>query len=222
VTSIGRPEAGRPGVNLELPTISRQHARIVREGQGAATTYFLENQRGRAGVRLYELLLRPGDPRHVLCHGYSFQIPGGLESPAEPHFQLTFCMDAQRTSCLAIMFGQRPTVSIFGQIVRFTPQEYALLAYLYAHGGQLCPFPEIIAHIWATKSRDPEQIRAYLAQLNGDRDALSYKREALDILVAKVRGKIRRASGGVTLIETVRGAGFCLRAARVSGCSKDF
>ena len=48
VTHLGRPEAGENGVNLELKTISRKHARIVREGTGTQTSYWLENVRGRA------------------------------------------------------------------------------------------------------------------------------------------------------------------------------
>jgi len=220
MTYLGRPEVGEPGVNLELKTVSRKHARIVRAGAGETTTYFLENVRGRAGIRLYELILHPGE-RHMLGHSYIFQIPGVPAAPTDPSFLITFCIDAQQTSCLSIMFGQRPTVSIFGQMVNFTPQEYTLLAYLYMHRDQLCLYHDIVAYIWVPKPRTPERIRTYLEQLYTDFDAFSYKREALDILVWKVRSKIRRASGGVTLIETVRGEGLCLRTSYVSGCSKD-
>jgi DNA-binding winged helix-turn-helix (wHTH) protein len=220
VTYIGRPEAGEPGVSLDLTTISRKHARIVRERTGAEATYFLENVRGRAGIRLYELILNPGE-RHFLGHGYVFQIPGVLATPTEPFVLITFCMDTQRTSCLSIMFGQRPNVSIFGQLVRFTPQQYRFLEYLYQHRDQICLYYDIIANIWVSRPRTLERIQAYRDQLYAAPDAFSCQREALDILMSKVRAKIRQASGGVTLIETVRGEGLCLRTAYISGCSKD-
>lgn len=220
VTYLGRPEAGEPGVNLELTTISRKHARIVREGAGEAITYCLENERGRAGIRLYELILHPGE-RHTLGHGYIFQIPGVLAAPTDPYVLISFCMNAQQTNCLAIMFGQPPTISIFGQIVRFTPKEYRLLAYLYKHREQLCRYYEIIANVWVDKPRTPERIRTYLEQLYADDDAFSPKRVALDILVSKVRSKIKQASGGISLIETVWGEGLCLRTSHVSGFGKD-
>ena len=165
---------------------------------------------GPAGIRLYEKILRPGE-RHVLRHGYVFHIPGVLATPTDPYFIITFCMGAKRTSCLSIMFGQPPYISIFGQLVDFPPQEYALLEYLYMHKDQLCPYHDIIAYVWTDKPRTPEKIQAYLEQLYSNHDLFSIKKEALDILVAKVRKKIRRASGGVTLIETIRGGGPCLQ-----------
>lgn len=220
VTYLGRPEADEPGVNLEFPWVARKHARIFREGTGQDTTYFLENWRGREGIRLYEKILRPGD-RHVLCHGYIFHIPGVLSTPTDPHFSITFCMGSDRTSCLSIMFGQPPYISIFGQLVDFSPQEYAFLEYLYMHKDQICPYSAIIAYIWTHKPRTPERMRTYLDQLDAEPGAFSYKREALDILMYKVRKKIRKASGGVSLIETVRDEGLCLRPSHVSGCSKD-
>jgi FHA domain len=209
-TRLGRPEANESGVNLEYLWVARKHARIFRTGTAEETTYFLENWRGRAGTRLYELILQPGE-RHVLRHGYIFCIPGVLATPTDLYFEITFYMGAERTRGLSIIVGQPPTVSIFGQIVGFTRQEYALLAYLYAHKGELCPYAEIIAAIWTPKPRTPESIRTYLDQLHADRDLFSIKKEALDVLLVKVRGKIREASGGVTLIETVRGEGLCLR-----------
>jgi hypothetical protein len=71
VTCLGRPEAGEPGVNLEYLWVARKHARIFREGNSEEITYFLENWRGREGIRLYEAILQPGE-RHALRHGYIF------------------------------------------------------------------------------------------------------------------------------------------------------
>ena len=210
VTHVGRPEAGEPGVNLEYLWVSRKHARIFCEGIGEDTTYFLENWNGPAGIRLYEKILQPGE-RHVLRHGYIFHIPGVLATPTSPYFVITFCMGAKWTSCLSIMFGQPPYISVFGQLVDFSPQEYALLEYLYRRKDQLCLYHDIIAYIWTDKPRTSEKIQAYLEHLKNNDDLFSIKKEALDILVAKVRKKIRNASGGVTLIETIRGGGPCLR-----------
>jgi DNA-binding winged helix-turn-helix (wHTH) protein len=210
VTQVGRPEAGEPGVNLEYLWVSRKHARIFREGTGEETTYFLENWNGPAGVRLYEKIMRPGE-RHVLHHGYVFHIPGVLATPTDPYFIITFCMGAKRTSCLSIMFGQPPYISIFGQLVDFPLQEYVLLEYLYMHKDQICLYHDIIAYVWTDKPRPSEKIQEYLERLYADNVEFSNRRKALDTLVAKMRKKIRQASGGVMLIETVHGEGFCLR-----------
>jgi hypothetical protein len=63
-TRLGRPEAGEPGVNLEYLWVGRKHARIFREGTGEEIAYYLENWRGREGIRLYEAVLQPGE-RHA-------------------------------------------------------------------------------------------------------------------------------------------------------------
>lgn len=219
-TRIGRLEEGEPGVQLEGYSISRKHACVRRQVSGGAVAYVLTNLRGRSGVRLYEHLLLPGD-QHILHHGYTFQIPGVLATQDEPHYLIQFRVDDQQTSLLGFELCEPPNLRIFGQIIRFTPQEYALLAFLYRNKGQLCPYAEVIAAIWAPRPHPAEQAQAYLAQLYAHPDLLSVKREALDILLAKVRGKIKAASAGVALIETVRGVGLCLRIASFSGCGRD-
>jgi hypothetical protein len=206
---IGRPEQGEPGVDLKCSNVSRQHACIVCEKADEEATYFVKNVRGQEGIRLYEKMLLPGE-RHILRHGYVFHIPGMQATSADPYFSITFCMDAV-TMSLSIKFGQPPHISIFGRIVRFTRQEYMLLEYLYAHKNEICPYREIIAYIWTDQPRTPERIQVYLEQLQRDRDEYSYKKEALDILLTKVRRKISDASGGVALIETIHGEGLCLR-----------
>jgi len=119
---------------------------------------------------------------------------------------------AEQTMRLSIKLGQPPNISIFGQLVVFSRQEYALLAYLCVHKDELCPYQAIIAQLWAPKPRTPERIYAYLERLYTDPDEFSIKKEDyLDPLIHKVRRKINEASGGVTLIETVRGEGLCLR-----------
>ena len=209
-TPIGRPEEGEPGVNLYYANISRKHACVVCEASDAGTTYFLENRRGQAGIRLYEKMLLPGE-RHALRHGYMFHIPGMPASAVEPYFSITFCLDGA-TARLSIELSQPPYISIFGRLIRFTPQEYTLLEYLYTHKNEICLYHDIIAHIWAPQPRTSERIQASLEKLYADPDDYSYKKEALDILVAKVRRKIRDASGGISFIETIHGRGLCLRA----------
>lgn len=216
---LGRPEAGEPGVNLEYPRISRRHACVERQELEGTTVYILRNVAGRAGVRLYEHLLKPGDS-HLLKHSYTFQIPGVLETTDAPHFLITLCIE-NGTTCLAIKPDQPPNISIFGQIVEFTEQEYALLAYLYERRNTICPYIEIIAALWAPEPQTQEQIKAYLEKLQADRDEYSIRKESLDSLLSRVRDEIRNASGGVVLIETIRGKGLCLRTSCLSDLCKD-
>ena len=210
VTYLGRPEEGQPGVDLELRRISRQHGRIVRERSGDQPTYFLENTRGRAGIRLYEKLLQPGE-RHILGHGYIFHIPAVLTTLSDPSLTITFCLDSKQTTCLSIEFDQPPNVSIFGQLVEFSPQEYAVLEYLYIHKDQLCPYRDIIAYVWTDQLRTHKSIQTPLERLNANPYEYSERKEQLYIVLCEVRRRIREASGGVILIETIRGKGLCLR-----------
>lgn len=210
VTYLGRPEVGEAGVDLEYRWVARKQARIFRQEAAGALTYVLENWRDEEGIRLYERLLERGET-HVLHHGYTFRVPGILATLESPHFHLTFCANAMKTISLSIKTDGPPVVSIFGKTVDFTPQEYRLVQYLHARPEQLCPYHDIIAQIWAGRPHSPAVIQAYLNQLYANADLFSEKREALDILLAKVRGKISKASGGVTLIETVWGEGIRLR-----------
>lgn len=210
VTYLGRPEPGEPGVDLQLEWVSRKHARLFRECAGGETVYHLENWRGRSGIRVYERLLLQAGDSFALGHCYTFQIPGVRASEDDPYFSITLYFD-DRTKYLSIQPGQPPHFIIFGQAVRFTSQEYDLLAYLFEHRNQICPYAEVIAALWAREPRGPEQIREYLERLYNDPDELSLRREALDALVSKVRRKLRGGGDGPTLIETIRGGGPCLR-----------
>jgi hypothetical protein len=64
VTCLGRPGPAARGldfIDLELPSVSRKHARIVR----GDTVYRLENWQGRLGIGIYErrLYIYAGFPR---------------------------------------------------------------------------------------------------------------------------------------------------------------
>src|SRR5438045_3902543 len=76
VTCLGRltsqqvepPDAGH--LRLDLPTVSRRHARILCiDGE-----YELQNWHGRYGIGLYEQELQPGES-YRLVHGDVFRIP---------------------------------------------------------------------------------------------------------------------------------------------------
>lgn len=112
---------------------------------------------------------------------------------------------------LSIKFGQPPHISIFGQLVDFKPQEYALLEYLYAHKNEVCPYHEIIAYVWTDQPRTLERVQAYREKLSANDDEFSIRREHLYAVRSRVCRKISDASGGVTLIETIPGKGLCLR-----------
>ncbi|MBX0327653.1 winged helix-turn-helix domain-containing protein [Oscillochloris sp. ZM17-4] len=217
--SIGRLEESEAGVNLDLPQVSRKHAAVVVPKPGEGTSYTLKNVRGRTGIRLYEKLLLLGD-QCALQSGYGFQIPGVLTDPADPYFSILFYLD-NATTCLEIERCAPPHFRIFGQLVSFRPQEYALLEYLYSKKNQICPYADILATIWAPDPRTPELVQAYLAKLRSDPDEYSIRRESLNSILSRIRREISEASGGLALIETIRGEGLCLRTSCISGFCKD-
>lgn len=205
---LGRLEAGEPGVDLDDPWISRRHGCIDLQPGATGMRYRLRCLRGRTGIRLYEKLLQPDDS-HEIHHGYTFQIPGMLKAPADHCFMITLYI-SDATLCLAIMPSQPPHFIIFGQPVECTPQEYALLDYLYAHKHEICTYYALIAAIWMPRPHTPERMAEYLRCLHADPDEFSVKYEWLTSLLSRVRTKLREASGGVTFIETIRGKGLRL------------
>jgi DNA-binding winged helix-turn-helix (wHTH) protein len=202
-TYLGRPEKEELSpsfINLAYPWISRKQARIFQCG----AEYVLENCSKRNDIRLYEIILRTGESR-MLKHGYQFRVPDS----ADPQFLITFCL-GQETMQLALRVDQRAhKVRVFGKDVHLTPHEYYLVKYLYDHAEDLCYFDDIIAYIWA-ESKTDDAIQPYLTKLQSDRHEFDERREALDVLLAKVRQKFREASGGMSFIETVRSEGLRL------------
>lgn len=193
VTTLGRPEAGTPGVDLLCQGISRQHACVRRTGTGAAASYTVANLAGKGGIRIYTTILQPNQ-HHLLLHGYTFHIPAVLAAPTHQRYGITFCQHAQKTACLSIQIHQPPYISIFGHLLRFRPLEFTLLTYLYQHKNEFCPYDAIFAALW------PHDLGRF-----------STEKELLPSHVSRVRRKIRAASGGVDLIETIHGEGLCLR-----------
>ena len=186
-TLLGRPEpeeAGPAAIDLQLDWVSRQHARIFQEGEG----YVLENWRGTNGIGLYERTLRPGE-RHPLRHGDRFRIP----DLSEPHARILFLIDDRKTLLLPLHIDRaRQRVRVFGHELPCRGIEYRLLAYLYAREGELCPYEELLAHLWP------------------DWEKVDGRRAELDVYLARLRARLREASGGFTFLQTIRGQGLRL------------
>jgi hypothetical protein len=180
-TRLGRPERIESDPNyidLNLDTISREHAAIMREGNA----YVLSNLHGRNGIRVYDRVLAIGD-EYSLRHGDVFWIP----DDADDHLKLLFLIDdVTQVLALDIEHGAR-RVKIFGDSVKFTPMEYRLLEYLDRRRGIVCDYDALVAVLW---SEDPTSRRA-----------------DLHTLLSRVRAKIKARTEGFTFIETVTGHG---------------
>lgn len=179
---LGRPssqEAGPDFVDLNLLSVSRHHARIVRQG----TDYVLENWEGAYGIGIYEQRLEPGDV-HTLRHSDVFRIP----DLASRHYKCLFLIQDGTQKLPLLIEEQTRDVYVFGDIVRFTPLEYRLLDYLYRHKGMICSYDALAADLWPDLRRDD-------------------RKKDLEVLLVKVRRKIRTASGGFSFMQTVRGQG---------------
>ena len=182
VIYIGRPgeqEAGPTFIDLELPSVSRHHARISRQG----TTYILENWEGKYGIGVYERRLDPGDA-HTLRHSDVFRIP----DQASEHIKCLFLIHDGTQKLPLHIEEQTRDIYVFGDVVKFTPLEYRLVEYLYKRKGMTCDYGSIISYLWP------------------DGFGEDRKRD-LEVLLVKVRKKIRDASGGFSFMQTIRGHG---------------
>src|SRR5512145_1167182 len=112
---------GADVLQLNLPTISACHARIIRTDGG----YVLENWQGRHGIGIYERELWPGES-HPLSHCDIFRLPA-----LEEHVRLQFLEAEDQTQILPFSVErERGKVFVYGEQLRVTPMEYRLLAYL--------------------------------------------------------------------------------------------
>ena len=179
---LGRPsreEAGPTFIDLELPSVSRHHARIFRQ----ETTYILENWEGKYGIGVYERRLEPGDT-HILRHSDIFRIP---DLPSQ-HLKCLFLIRDGTQKLPLQVEEQTRDIYVFGDVVKFTPLEYKLVEYLYRHKGRTCDYEDITGYLWPDVRRED-------------------RKRDLEMLLVKVRKKIRDASGGFTFMQTVRGQG---------------
>src|SRR5687768_10723567 len=106
-TCFGRPDSAARGfdfIDLELPNISRKHARIVHDGTG----YNLENWQGRLGIGIYERRLDIGQSP-ALRHCDRFRIPDG----DGPHIRLIFLLTDQTRYLPFEVEAQRPNMRIY-------------------------------------------------------------------------------------------------------------
>ena len=97
---------------------------------------------------------------------------------------------------------EKRQVSVDNQLVRFTRQEFQVVALLWKAGGSVCTNEALRLELWPNDP--PESVRG------GDRQP------AIHDLVRRVRDKLRnQLPEGV--LETVRGAGYRLRTLRTGG-----
>lgn len=78
-----------------------------------------------------------------------------------------------------------------GQVIELLPREYRLLEYLMQHAGQIVTRTMLFEEVWHYRYDEPTNL--------------------IDVHVSKLRRKIEKA-GSVSLIQTVRGAGYVLAA----------
>lgn len=187
ITCLGRPETAEAEPNtidLKIDWASRKHARILRQG----AIYILENWRGSNGIGVYERCLRPGDT-HILRHGDQFRIP----DLSTAYVRILFLIDDKTTMRLPLQIDPRQhKVLVFGADVPLRGLEYRLLAYLYDHLGEVCAYDDLLAHLWP------------------DFHKVDGRRAELDVYLARVRARLREASGGFTFMQTLRGHGIRL------------
>ena len=184
VTCLGRPEADASAaetIDLRTDWASRKHARILRQG----ADYILENWQGRNGIGIYERCLQPGDT-HTLRHGDQFRIP----DLSAAYARILFLIDDKTTMRLPLQIDLRQhKVLVFGEVVPLRGLEYRLLAYLFAHAGDVCAYEDLLAHLW------PDYYK------------VDGRRAELDVYLARVRARVREASGGFSFMQTLRGHG---------------
>lgn len=185
VTYLGRsdPDETKPYIELDIRSVSREHARIIYTNQ----EYVLENVKGTHRIGLFEQELEFGQS-HTLRHGTIFQIP----NRSDAFFRIIFLLN-DKTQVLPLYIEDvPPRVIVFGDYISVTGLEFRLLKYLYHHRGMLCTYTDIINALW------PDDVYA------------GGRRSELDVLLSRIRSKIRSASGGFTFLQTIRTEGIRL------------
>ncbi|HMQ31898.1 MAG TPA: FHA domain-containing protein [Chloroflexaceae bacterium] len=174
-------------VVVRRQTVSRLHARIVREGprhvlhdSGSANGTFVNGQQ----------LTGP----HLLSNRDAI----GLGAAAE----LLRFVDPDPTVVPAsrLRLDERAQLFYLGaQPLELTPGQHRLLTHLYRHLGELCTRESCAEAIWG-RDYDP-----------------GLDAEALDRAVSNLRGALRRAGQGGELLQTRRGMGYVLLAQPAEG-----
>jgi len=168
--------------------VSREHSRVERQGRhimlvdlGSTNGTFLNGERVLAPVRL-----RDGDSVSVGDVILVFHDPEStLRSMETPFPELE----------LDVRAG---TVRVDRHLAELSPKEFALLAYLYEHRGQVCSKDDIGYAVW------PEYRQG----------VYDYQ---IENLVRRLRSRIEPNPNSPQLLVTVRGLGYKLIAPHSSG-----
>lgn len=213
VLRIGRDLPNQPGyLNLELPTISRNHALIVRTQQ----SYELRDWNSANGTGLFAQQIRNPTagltdviPACPLLHGDVLRFPDYDE---HPHYKCVFVYPHGTYTPPLLL--QRGAVFIHGTKSRIGGNAAELLSFLYAKNGKVCSYDDLIAHLW------PETWRLIVSMTfsKADRQQQWQARRAnIDVLATNIRNEIRRLTQrDVAWIRTMRGVGYQLVVEQVS------
>jgi hypothetical protein len=178
--SIGR--ASMCDIVINRQTISRLHARVVREGP----RYLLHDAGSANGTFVNGVQL---SGPHLLSHRDTLSLgaAGDLLRFIDP--------DPTVVPSARLRLDERTQIFYLGaQPLELTPGQQRLLTHLYRHLGELVTREACAEAIWG-RDYDPGM------------DA-----EALDRAVSNLRGALRRAGQGSDLLQTRRGMGYLLLA----------
>ncbi len=174
-------------VVVRRQTVSRLHARIVREGPrhvlhdaGSANGTFVNGQQ----------LAGP----HLLSNRDTIGLGAAVE--------LLRFIDPDPTVVPSSRLRLDERAQIFylgGRPLELTPGQHRLLTHLYRHTGELCAREACAEAIWG-RDYDP-----------------GLDAEALDRAVSNLRAALRRAGQGGELLQTRRGMGYVLLAQPAEG-----
>ncbi|NWF80981.1 MAG: FHA domain-containing protein [Chloroflexi bacterium] len=171
-----------PGCDIVVrrQTVSRLHARIVREGP----RYVLRDAGSANGTFVNgQSISGP----HLLADADAIGLgaAGGLLRFLDP--------DPTVVSSARLRFDERSQRFLLnGQQLDLPPGQFKLLLHLYRHLGELCSREVCAQAIWG-RDYDP-----------------GLDAEALDRVVSNLRAALRRAEPGADLIQTRRGLGYVL------------
>lgn len=178
--SIGR--ASMCDIVINRQTVSRLHARVVREGPR-----FLLHDAGSANGTFVNGVQLSGP--HLLGHRDTISLgaAGDLLRFIDP--------DPTVVPSARLRLDERTQVFYLGvQPLELTPGQQRLLTHLYRHLGELVTREACAEAIWG-RDYDP-----------------GMDSEALDRAVSNLRGALRRADQGADLLQTRRGMGYVLLA----------
>jgi hypothetical protein len=180
--TIGR--APTCDIIVQRQTVSRLHARVVREGP----RHFLHDVGSANGTFVNGQQVVSPHP-HLLSHRDTISLgtAGDVLRFVDP--------DPTVVPISRLRLDERAQIFyLVAQPLELTPGQHKLLTYLYRHMGELCSREGCAEAIWG-RNYDP-----------------GLDAEALDRAVSNLRGVLRRAGQGDELLQTRRGMGYVLLA----------